>query len=260
MTKKSKNSKKLNSIRKNIIVFHNGEHRISSWEIYKETKVQHKYIKRLLQKYEDRFLKRGILMAINSHENIRKKDNSTWKVDEVLINEAQAYFLMTLLKNTDKVVEFKDWLISKFTEMKIILVKQKNAEWLQKRAEGKIVRRFETDAIKLFIEYAKEQGSKSANKYYMIITKMENTTLFNLEFIEHKYDNLRNMLNGFSLNALQVADHIVGKALKEGIQNRLYYKDIYQLAKSRIESFAESMGKIVPQLEFTETRTIGKHV
>lgn len=78
--------------------------------------------------------------------------------------------------------------------------------------------------------------------------------------IEHKYDNLRNMMNGFSLNALQVADHIVGKALKEGIQNRLYYKDIYQLAKSRIESFAESMGKIVPQLEFTETRTIGKHV
>ncbi|MBF0435475.1 MAG: phage antirepressor N-terminal domain-containing protein [Magnetococcales bacterium] len=38
--------------------------------------------------------------------------------------------------------------------------------WRQLRREGKYIRRLQTDRIKDFIEYAKVQGSKNANKYY----------------------------------------------------------------------------------------------
>ena len=45
------------------------------------------------------------------------------------------------------------------------------------RAEGKMIRKVETDAIKEFIEYAKENGSQSSERYYMIITKATNEIL-----------------------------------------------------------------------------------
>jgi len=39
------------------------------------------------------------------------------------------------------------------------------------------------------------------------------------------------------------ADHIVARALKHGMNDKLHYKDIYKLAKEREEMFAELRGK-----------------
>ena len=40
-----------------------------------------------------------------------------------------------------------------------------------------------------------------------------------------------------------MADRIVAKALREGMDRKLYYKDIFQMAKARVESFADLVGK-----------------
>ncbi|CAK0768816.1 hypothetical protein WCLP8_4290002 [uncultured Gammaproteobacteria bacterium] len=47
-------------------------------------------------------------------------------------------------------------------------------EWQENRTTGKVMRHELTDTIKAFIEYAKAQGSRGADKYYMNITKMLN--------------------------------------------------------------------------------------
>jgi len=114
-----------------------------------------------------------------------------------------------------------------------------NAEWIDARDSGKLVRRLETDTIKEFIKYAEGQGSKNASKYYMAITKMENKALF---LVTEKYPNLREILATAQLDTIKMADRVVAKALKDGMEQSLHYKEIYKLAKVNVESLASVVG------------------
>ena len=90
-----------------------------------------------------------------------------------LLNEAQCYFLLTLMRNNTKVVRAKVALVKAFEETKVQL-----AERDAVRIEGKKkVRRLETDSIKLLVDYASAKGSKSAERYYTNVTRMTNELL-----------------------------------------------------------------------------------
>ena len=151
------------------------------------------------------------------------------------LSELQATFLITLMKNSKTVVKFKKSLSIDFFKMRNELSRiashQNNEQWLEARASGKIDRRLETDKIKLFVEYATNQGSKSASKYYMSISKMENKALF---LIEQKYKNLSEVLDTNDLLVIQQADQIVAKALNDGMDQNLDYHDVYKLAHDRV--------------------------
>src|SRR6185369_2019248 len=103
---------------------------------------------------------------------------------------------------------------------------------LETRKAGKEVRVLTTDTIKAFVEYTKRQGSTKAEMYYANISKMENSALF---LLEQTYPNLRHVLNINQLSTIKCADQIVIKALSDGMSDGLNYKDIYKLAKTRIE-------------------------
>lgn len=226
---------------------------VSTWSLSQGFQVTHQAVKKLVNKHKVRFDRMGVVgFEIHQLERKRGKKAEGRKVESFLLNETQSMFLGTLLKNTDVVLQFKETLVTEFQIqrraieklMASIRVNKQNAEWLDKRASGKIERRVETDTIKEFVEYAVSQGSQSASKYYMVISKMENSALFNLELISIKYANLRDVVSGIGLDALKMADRIVAKAIKDGMKSRTYYKDIFQTAKARVESFADSMGKL----------------
>jgi phage regulator Rha-like protein len=158
------------------------------------------------------------------------------------LNEEQATFAMTLSRNSSKVIECKKKLVRGFYAAKKLLQQRENAEWVEARNSGKRSRKQETDGIKAFVAYAKEQGSQSAEKYYMSISKMENKALF---LVEQKYPNLRDVLGVAELGLIAVADTIVFNALREGIERKLHYKDIYKLAKERVETLAAAHGKVL---------------
>ena len=162
------------------------------------------------------------------------------------LSEEQATFLMSLMKNSKIVLEFKFKLVKEFTRMKKELARiasnQTNQQWIEQRTAGKIARRIETDVIQDFIIYAKEQGGseKGCDLYYSNISKMENKALF---IVEQKYPNLRDVLGVTDLSTIQKADIIVGRALRDGMNDKKLYKDIYKIAKERVEMFAELIGK-----------------
>lgn len=120
---------------------------------------------------------------------------------------------------------------------------QKNSEWVEKREAGKLQRKIETDSIQSFIKYAEAQGSKNASKYYIIMSRMTRAHLVDVEILKEKHKNLREHLDTFSLNALQMADHIVATTIVEGMRKNMPYKEIYQDAKSKVESFASLIGR-----------------
>jgi phage regulator Rha-like protein len=222
---------------------------VSTLDIADGFSVEHYAILRLVQKYESRF------QAMRTFDFQSQKSGGR-PTTFCMMDETQTTFLVSLMRNSDVVVDFKARLAQEFTRMKDVLTRLasqgQNAEWLESRKAGKVTRVLSTDAVKEFVTYAKDQGSQNAERYYANISKMENKALF---FLEQEFSNLRDMLNIHQLSTIQSADQIVIKALRDGMKKGMGYKDIYRLAKSRVEGFAEVIGKtLIPssQLQIGE--------
>lgn len=115
---------------------------------------------------------------------------------------------------------------------------------LQARQDGKIVRLGFTSVIKEFVDYATAQGSKNAEKYYMQLTKMENKALFIVGSAVG--DGFRDKLTAIQNIHLATAEDVARRALRDGMDRQLPYREIYQLAKQRVEIMAGLVGKSEP--------------
>jgi hypothetical protein len=160
------------------------------------------------------------------------------------LNEDQFILLILLARNTKEVVKLKVRVAAEFRRLRDLVAKlasqRKDPEWQNVRSDGKIAYKQKTDIIKRFVDYATNQGSSSAKKYYMALAKMENASLF---FIEQKYRNLREIMTIKQLMQVCIADDVIDKALTDGMERKLHYKDIYKLAKERVCIFADAIGK-----------------
>jgi len=232
---------------KQIVVIEKNELRAGTWIMSAGFGVEHRALTKLVAKYKSDFEEFGIITSpVQQMTGKRGR-----QINEYLLNEEQAMYLGTLLTNNSEVRKFKIKLVKEFGRMKKELLRissqRTNAEWLEAREKGKETRLIETDTIKLFVDYAKGQGSQNAERYYANISTMENKALF---LIEQKYKNLREVLDHQQLSTIKVADRIVIKALKEGMEKEMPYKAIYLMAKDNIETFAGVIGKsLIPHID-----------
>lgn len=214
---------------------------ITSLIISKELELDHESVKKLIRTYEKQISEFGIV-GFEIDKSLDKKRGRPEGI--YYLNEQQITFLITLMKNKEKVLNFKMKLVKEFYKMKKALndvyIRQQNEEWIQARNTGKISRKNQTDTIEKFVEYAIGQGSKNAQRYYSNITKMENKALF---MLEQKFENIRELLTGQQLMVISSADQIVEKALNDGMNQNMSYKDIYIMAKERVEIFASVLPK-----------------
>jgi phage regulator Rha-like protein len=146
-----------------------------------------------------------------------------------LLSEDQCYFLLTLMRNNEKVVAAKLALVKAFKEARAQVARRDIA-----RADGKAIRRMETDSIKALVEYASAAGSKSANRYYTNITKMTNDIL-GIEAGQ------RDKMDETQLRQVMVIENVVDLAIRDGIKAEMPYKEIYQLAKTRAQLVAPAL-------------------
>jgi len=148
------------------------------------------------------------------------------------------------MKNSSKVVEFKEKLTKEFFRLRKLAVSQVNYDdpvYIDKRREGVLVHNDKTDTIQKFIAYAIAQGaSRGAQRYYASIATMENKALF---LFEGKFPNMREVQDIKQLMYSSIADKLVERALKEGMDSGLEYKKIYELAKVRVIDFATTVGR-----------------
>lgn len=152
---------------------------------------------------------------------------------------------MTLIMNTSakgESLEFlfykKEMFIKAFNELEeMVLTQQRNEnsiEWKRARTQGKLVRRETTDIIKEFVEYAINQGSKNAKRYYGNITKMQYKALGIIQLGKPK---VRDILDIMEIGQLAVAENIVQQGLKRYMEEKVHYKEIYLLCKQDVEEF-----------------------
>ena len=114
------------------------------------TGIEHRKIKVTIRKYQSDINSFGLSASYQA-------ESTGGRPEEIIrLNEAQSTFLMTLLKNTPMVVEFKKELVRQFYAMRQELLKRQTG-----RVELKPIRRELTDVIK-----EREPNDKWAYKKY----------------------------------------------------------------------------------------------
>lgn len=144
--------------------------------------------------------------------------------------EKRPMFLLTL--NQAKQVLLRE---SKYVRRAIIhyievleqaILDKAKSEWLLTRQQGKLVRREETDAIQVLIEYAKSQGSVHSSNLYMIYSKLVNS-LVGIKA------NSRDKVDFGILMLIRQLEDIFTKIILNSMENKIYYKEIYQICKKQ---------------------------
>ncbi len=187
------------------------------------TNNKHKNVKGLIAKYQTDIEDFGTLSVSNVESTGGRPEQIYY------LNEEQATFIITLLRNSKVVVKFKKELVRQFYAMRQFLMEKQSKLWTDTRQNNKENRLKETDVIKLLQDYAKEQGSTHSDKLYMVYTKLANTV------IDGKRDNM-----GVSvLNNLTLVESIILQTIQAGMSMQMYYKDIYKVCKDRIEKFMD---------------------
>ena len=123
--------------------------------------------------------------------------------------------------------------IDAFDKMEAALIQRHNLEWQQSRTETKAVRRSVADTIKDFIQYAINQGSSNAQRYYVNISKMTRKAIGE--------EQARDMLDSKYLSFLATAEYMIQQIIEEGVAAGLHYKDIYQIVKNRVNAFSKTI-------------------
>lgn len=226
-------------MKNNLVVIQEDEGRAGTKIIADGFNRRHEQVTRLVKKYQGHFEKINTLKVFYSK-------GKTKQFKEYFLDEDQFAFLATLFKNDADVVDFKLRLILDYRKVKKQLKKalgQKgDPQYDQARLTAKTLRKLETGEIQKFIHYAKEQGGseKGCDMYYANITKMMNGLLF---ICEGKFKNLRDILTPEQLMTVGSAEQVIGKSLRDDMDNNVFYKDIYQNIKKKVELFAELHGK-----------------
>lgn len=98
---------------------------------------------------------------------------------ETFVSE-EAVYNMSFRSNKPEAKLFTKWVTKVLKHLRVngcVVADNDASQWLSIRHETKQVRRMETDTIKKFVEYAKEQGSTHADTYYMNFTKLVQSQL-----------------------------------------------------------------------------------
>jgi phage regulator Rha-like protein len=201
------------------------EFRVDSRLLANQLDTRHRTIFESILKYESELLSISLLPF--QTESVKNENARGAKIQKyALLNEDQCYFVLTLMRNNDKVVALKLKLVKAFRDARKQIAERDIA-----RLEGKKVRRSETDAIKDLVAYAIANGSENAKFYYANITKMTNDVLG----IDK---GMRDTLDKRQLSVLAMIEIAVRIAINDGLKAELTYKQIFALCKDRISELS----------------------
>ncbi len=190
------------------------------------TQNQHESIVAVIQKYEKDIADFGRI----EFSDLKSGNPKGGRPERMYyLNEEQATFVITLLRNSKVVVKFKKELVRQFYAMRRFLIEKQSKLWNDTRLASKENRLKETDVIKLLVEYAKEQGSTHSDQLYRVYTKLANSIV----------GGKRDDMTASELNTLTLVESIIKQTIEIDMSMGMHYKDIYKDCKDRIEQFGE---------------------
>jgi len=185
---------------------------------------EHRAVNQLIRTYEKELSELGKVRISNveTKMNLVGRKNTYYE-----LNEPQASFLMTLLKNNKVVVAFKLELVKEFYRMRQFILQQSTEQWKEARNRCKLTRNIETDVLRSFIEYAKIQGSEKADMYYIHFSNIVNNA------VSLKPDE-RDTADYRILSTIEILEDLILHTLNEQMILNIHYKDIYKSCKYKV--------------------------
>lgn len=182
---------------------------------------------------------RDNISKMNKNQVIKLTNSAVGKTDTRKMNNAGENFLtssgvykLAFKSRKPNAEEFTDWItdevLPSIEENGYYISTEKDDKWLITRKETKQVRRQETDMIKRFVEYAKEQGSAHANNYYILFTKLVNKCC-GIESGERDKADQKTLLRLKSLETL------IDMRLETLINNNTPYKEVFADIRDMIQ-------------------------
>jgi len=226
---------------KDLVVSNNGIVLTDTQIIAKELGLKHAYVMDVVRKFLDDYPdlrvgqtdpKTGEYISLVDR-NYRGKDF------KAAVMNRECFTLLFMRFETPKARAAQRQFIAAFFDMERALLNTgKSPDWNRVRAQGKLVRREETDVIKDFVEYATKQGSQNAQFYYKHITM---ACYGCLQLIEAKKPKLRDMLDLMELHQLVMAEVVAKRSLLKHMAEGEHYKAIFALVKHDLDKYADSI-------------------
>ena len=158
------------------------------------------------------------------------RDSMNRKQTEYLLTR-DGFSLLVMGFTGPGALQWKIKYIEAFNRMEQIIRERQTSEWLITRRQGKLCRRNETDAIAQLIPYAEKQGSRNmAKQAYTIYTKLVHS-LVGIEAGQ------RDRVPFKTLSTIMFLEDIIQHTILEGIEQGVYYKEIYSRRKANGEQF-----------------------
>lgn len=207
-----------------LMIFERKSHAVvSSRYVAKNFKKQHQHVTQAIEKLisENSLVKSMFILSY--YQTDRGKSYK-----EYLMNR-DGFALLVMGFSGKDALEWKLKYINAFNQMEAFIQERQSSEWLTTRKQGKIVRRAETDAIALLIDYAENQGSRNMRqRAYGNYSKLVNSLV---GIGKEGRDNAPFK----TLSIIAFLEDMISNTIEEEMQKGTYYKDIYKLCKHKGE-------------------------
>jgi len=216
--------KELGIIIKNEIVV------VSSKDIAKKFNKEHRNILRDIREMEcsEEFRQHNFELSYYMSEQNKKFPMYLMTKDGMI--------LLAMGYNGEKFIEFKEKYIKEFNKMQNFIIEKQSQEWLQTRKGSKLVRRNETDNLKLLLGYAIKNGSKTyektPNRLFSQYSKLANKCV-------GICTGQREICTWKVLITLQTLEDIIQHIVMEEMDKNTDYHDIYKICKKKCNEMIE---------------------
>lgn len=210
---------------------HKGESRVDSRVIAQHLHVQHKNVLALVDRYKSDFEELGLLLFQTRARSRGKHGGGDTRY--ALLNEDQAYLSLTYSRNTATVRRLKINLVKAFRDARAgRLVEEDYLPFYHQLH----------DDVKHLAEAAHDAGSQTPERvFHMNFNKLLNAA-FGIP------SGRRAGLSPAIRAKITAANLIADSSIREGLDNGLGHKEIYQLAKKQVVAFARSVSGLMLEL------------
>jgi len=199
--------------------------------------------KQIYKKFKENFSKTSFLIPLSNYKyrgQITPPKNS-FNIQEIRCYNRRGLWFFVSKCNAPRANKLIEGLFEKFDSLIEFLQNTKNKEWIDAREKGKGFRINATDGIQVLEEYATDNGSANAAKYYVNITKMVYKELFGWDKVPKK---ARDLLTNEQLTWLSLIEAKIMPWIDQCIETKMDYHDIYKKVKDEIHKRVPLMKEI----------------